>query len=330
MRQRQVRLGVQGGNDFHGCNGIVGFEIMLTANVNVGRCLDLGNLIKGPGKVGQVLVLVNVFFAAHEMHVVDSIEPRQRDTHHQIQHRKFIPQHPFVLGQVLIQLVQNAKHGLNLFIVRGLVTGETTLVHTIQQGVVDFVHPLVNDLRLVARIIIGRAGGVQFLAPPAQRFQHVATFVAHNGPRFLVQQHGCRGLAFVVRMIVQVDLVKGVLVGQVIGIVLCKHPPRPAFANGSKDGVDKGNGEILRHARQTDNDFHSGCPRTRLGQVQVIAVLFGKVFGPFDLVADERGKARLGAVEFSRLDFIFPRTSGDAGGWCFFAAAFSHCYSCCW
>ena len=166
-------------------------------------------------------------FVALKVGDIDRIEANQRGPQADVRFRQAIARQVAMLAQDLLQTLQRFKHLSNRFVIRFLAGGETCLVDTVVDVVVNPAVQLVNFLSQLSRIIISGTGAVRVKGG----IEHADDFrrlIADNRLVFLVPQHRHGNAPGVVRIGAQIELVKEIVVVEIVagrrGEITVKRP----------------------------------------------------------------------------------------------------------
>ncbi len=154
-------------------------------------------------------------FVALKVGDIDRIEANQRGPQANVRFRQAIARQVAMLAQDLLETLQRFKHLSDRFVIRFLAGGETGLVDTVVDVVVNPAVQLVNLITQFNRVIISGTSAVRIKCG----IEHADDFrrlIADNRLVFLVPQHRHGHATGVMRIGAQIELVQEIVVIQFV------------------------------------------------------------------------------------------------------------------
>ena len=142
------------GDNTRRVDGLVAAEIVGANMVEVDRLRDARHLVDVAQETMQVQVVADAVLVALKVGDIDRIKANQRGPQANVRFRQAIARQVAMLAQDLFQAFQRFKHLSDRFVIRFLAGGETGLIDTVIDVVVNPAVQLINFLAQLNRVVI--------------------------------------------------------------------------------------------------------------------------------------------------------------------------------
>lgn len=262
------------GDNTRRVDGLVAAEIVGANMVEVDRLPDARHLVDVAQETMQVQVVADTVLVALKVGDIDRIKANQRGPQANVRFRQAIARQVAMLAQDLFQAFQRFKHLSDRFVIRFLAGGETGLIDTVIDVVVNPAVQFINFLAQLHRIVISGTGAVRV----KRGIEHADDFrrlIADNRLVFLVPQHRHGHAPGVVRIGAQIELVEEIVV---IKIVAGRRweitVKRPAVFQHQR--VDHGNRNEGFETFKLAYDQRAVGPRAGEGNIKMITIFLSR------------------------------------------------------